>query len=212
MTVTLFYLHDPMCSWCWGFRPTWDEIQATLAVDFPNIKVSYVAGGLAADSTKPMPEAMRQAIEGFWKKITAQLGTTFNHDFWVNNTPRRSTYHACRAVLAAKRQQREQPMIDAIQRGYYLRAMNPSDESILIQLAGETLDSHRVSEFCDDLRSPAVEQELQQNIAKSRQFQTLGLANGFPSLVLQVNAESYAITTEYKNANAVIAQIASHVM
>ncbi|MCP4060185.1 MAG: DsbA family protein, partial [Pseudoalteromonas sp.] len=24
MTQTkLIYVHDPMCSWCWGYKPTW---------------------------------------------------------------------------------------------------------------------------------------------------------------------------------------------
>ncbi|MFT6977114.1 MAG: putative protein-disulfide isomerase, partial [Shewanella psychromarinicola] len=24
--TTLYYVHDPMCSWCWGYRPTWDTL------------------------------------------------------------------------------------------------------------------------------------------------------------------------------------------
>ena len=25
-TRTLIYVHDPMCSWCWGFRPTFERL------------------------------------------------------------------------------------------------------------------------------------------------------------------------------------------
>ncbi|GAM76629.1 thioredoxin [Vibrio ishigakensis] len=52
---------------------------------------------LAPDSDEPMPMEMRAAIESYWERISGLLGTEFNHDFWRNNTPRRSTYPACRA-------------------------------------------------------------------------------------------------------------------
>ena len=222
MKATLCYLHDPMCSWCWGFRPVWDEIQERLESNLPELDVVYIVGGLAPDCDDPMPLEMRSAIEGYWKRIATELGTTFNHAFWTENTPRRSTYLACRAVLAAKRQHREYEMIDAIQKGYYLRAMNPSDEAVLIQLAEEILDHgcDSLEQFCSDLRSTEIEQELQQHIRQSRQFQRQGLANGFPSLVLNVerarereessNGGSYAIDIDYKDANAVCSRIESY--
>ncbi len=212
MKATLFYLHDPMCSWCWGFRPVWDEVQLTLNNEFPELDVVYVAGGLAPDCDDPMPSSMRSAIEGHWKRIAKELGATFNHAFWTENTPRRSTYLACRAVLAAKRQNHEHQMVDAIQRGYYLRAMNPSDEEVLIRLAEEILDQEcdSLDKFCIDLRSEGIEQELQQHIRQSRQFQTQGLANGFPSLVLSINDQSYGIGFDYKESSVALSQIASY--
>ena len=41
---TLFYVVDPMCSWCYAFSPTWQKILENLPSD---IKVVYVQGGLA---------------------------------------------------------------------------------------------------------------------------------------------------------------------
>lgn len=217
MKATLFYLHDPMCSWCWGFRPVWDEIQGKLKNEFPDLDVIYIAGGLAPDCDEPMPITMRTAIEGYWKRIATELGTTFNHAFWAENTPRRSTYLACRAVLAAKRQGLEHDMVDAIQKGYYVRAMNPSDEAVLIQLAGEVLaqDSDALDQFCTDLRSASIEQELLKNITQCRQFQDQGVAGGFPSLVLCLLAKDkekqlLRIEIDYKDANAVLLQVKEH--
>jgi putative protein-disulfide isomerase len=53
--------------------------------------------------------------------------------------PRRSTYAACRAVIAARRQNPgyEEKMILAIQQAYYLEARNPADSHTLIELASE---------------------------------------------------------------------------
>ena len=62
----LFYVHDPMCSWCWAFAPTWAEIKQNLP---EHIKVRYLLGGLAPDSNEPMPSAMQAAISGYWRTI-----------------------------------------------------------------------------------------------------------------------------------------------
>jgi putative protein-disulfide isomerase len=84
-------------------------------------------------------------------------------------------------------------MILAIQRGYYLRALNPSDSAILQQLAEElSLD---VGQFVQDLESADTEQHLQQQINLSRQLPIAG----FPSLVLQVNEAVFPITLDYRN-------------
>ena len=128
---TLYYFHDPMCSWCWGFRPTWQALQENLP---DTVAVQYVLGGLAPDSDQSMPDELRRMIQNTWQRIQQELGTEFNFDFWTQNTPRRSTFPACRAVIAAHQQGMEQEMILAIQQAYYLRALNPSDLSILRQL------------------------------------------------------------------------------
>ena len=131
-TATLFYGHDPMCSWCWGHRPQWQQLQASLP---DSVAVKNVGGGLAPDSDELMPLAQQQAIAGYWEKSEALRGTQFNHDYWQKNSPRRSTYPACRAVIAARWQNAEERMIVAIQEAYYLNAKNPSDTATHLILA-----------------------------------------------------------------------------
>lgn len=57
---TLYYVHDPMCSWCWGFQPTWRKIKAELP---DGVSVEYLLGGLARDSEEPMLETMRGYLQ-----------------------------------------------------------------------------------------------------------------------------------------------------
>ncbi|MGI9263150.1 MAG: DsbA family protein, partial [Woeseiaceae bacterium] len=100
-------------------------------------------------------------------------------------------YPACRAVLAAGNQDRYDEMIDAIQRAYYLRAMNPSDLETLEKLAVELdLDGDM---FAADIRSPEVEADLQRQVAFARQSPI----DGFPSLVLELDGSMVPITRDY---------------
>ncbi|MGD8515319.1 MAG: DsbA family protein [Granulosicoccaceae bacterium] len=192
--ASLYYIHDPMCSWCWGFKP----VLAELVTELPReIEFKRLLGGLAADSDESMPEDMQQMLQATWQRIEECIpGTRFNFAFWTECRPRRSTYPACRAVIAA-RQQGEQfdvQMTEAIQRAYYTQARNPSDASTLIELAAELgLD---VKAFRDALVSDAVEHQFQAEIAEAA---GLGV-EGLPALVLVDGASRRQIPVDYTDA------------
>jgi putative protein-disulfide isomerase len=179
-TRTIHYIADPMCSWCYGFRPTLDRIKTTFTRDF-GCSVQYRLAGLAPDSDVPMPDTTREYIQTQWREVTARSGMTFNWNFWSECTPRRSTYNACRAVIAAHAMDTGStvPMFTAIQEAYYQRALNPSDISVLVELAGD-LGLNRLL-FDSTLRSPETEQTLQADIA----FRARVGNPQFPSLVLE---------------------------
>lgn len=198
MPTTLYYIHDPMCSWCWGFRPTREQLQNNLPA---HIRWQSVLGGLAPDSDKPMPEAMQNNLQAVWRRITNELGTTFNFDFWTENTPRRSTYPACRAVIAARNWKLGAEMTLAIQQAYYLHALNPSDDDVLIGLAQQLGIS--APTFSETLYSPTTQATLLAEINLSRQLQH----DGFPSLRLAVGEQLYPIALDYRDCQVMLAEI-----
>lgn len=199
-TPELYYVHDPMCSWCWAFVPVWQQVQEWLADR--QLPVRYLLGGLAADSNEPMPHDMQQMLQATWQRIQQHVpGTEFNFAFWTDSQPRRSTWPACRAVLAAASQQQEKEMILAIQQAYYLRAMNPSDDATLIQLAQELgLD---VDQFAAELHSDATQQRLREQMQLAQGMPI----NGFPSLVLKTGLGQVAIALDYRSAAAILQAI-----
>jgi len=201
MPTTLIYIHDPMCSWCWGFEPTRAKLFAALDGRIP---IRRLVGGLAPDSDAPMPAEMRLGLQQTWQRIQQTIpGTEFNFDFWSKCAPRRSTYPANRAVLAARRQGEEydQPMTNRIQRAYYLEARNPSDNETLVELAADIgLDVER---FGAQLVDATTEQMLATEIHDSR---AMGI-NGFPSLVVVSETSLNHIGLNYTNANAMLVQI-----
>ncbi|MDH3353751.1 MAG: DsbA family protein [Chromatiales bacterium] len=200
---TLYYVHDPMCSWCYAFRENWHVITKHFAGQLEFVRL---LGGLAPDSDTPMDEATQKMVQRSWRRIEESVpGIHFNFDFWLLNQPRRSTYPSCRAVIAARElggEAYDLKMTYAIQDGYYQQAKNPSNNDQLTTLA-ESLGLNG-PEFSSSLESAKTEQQLQQEIAQAR---SMG-ADSYPSLVLQINEQTrWPIAINYQNVSEVIATI-----
>jgi putative protein-disulfide isomerase len=201
MSATLIYVHDPMCSWCYGFATTLRTLFAQLPTD---IQVTRLLGGLAPDSTEPMPESTRAMVKQNWQRIEQAIpGVQFNYDFWIDCEPRRATYPACRAVIAARKQGDafDGLMTEKIQQAYYQQARNPSDNKTLIELAVEIGLSADI--FSNDLMSAETQEILIAEIDNSR---SLGV-NSFPSLLLKNGEEYNLVGTNYTQAEPMLSQI-----
>ena len=195
---TLYYLHDPMCSWCWGFASVLYDFLEKLPAD---VRVKRVLGGLAPDTNEPMPAEMQSTIEATWRRIQDRIpGVDFNFDFWAQCAPRRSTYPSCRAVIAARQQGEEFDvrMTTAVQRAYYTQARNPSDETTLFELAAEIgLDD---ALFKKAFHSESVQQQLLAEIQASRDLNV----SSFPSLVLKVGDSEWHIPVDYTDSASML--------
>jgi len=191
---TLLYVHDPMCSWCYGFKPTLTKIISELK---GKINIQYMLGGLAPDTDKDMPLSLQNSIKSNWKQIEKTIpNIKFNYDFWALCKPRRSTYPSCRAVIAATKQHHkyEKLMIEAIQSAYYLHSQNTSDYNVLYELAKAIeLD---VDLFFKDIHSNKINIELNNQISHCR---IIG-ADSFPSLFLSTQNSYQEIALDYNDA------------
>lgn len=176
MMDTLYYVHDPMCSWCYAYAPLWKTLESQLP---EQLQVQYVLGGLAADSDEPMPLEMQQKLQNVWRHIENQVpNTRFNDQFWQQCEPRRSTWRSCRAALLAREQGLEAQMITTIQQAYYQHAKNPSNRDTLIDCAKNI--GIATEAFANALDSDETKQRL---VAELNFAQSIG-GNSFPSLIL----------------------------
>ena len=168
------------------------------------MQIRRMVGGLAPDSDLPMPIAMRTMLQQTWQRIEQTIpGTEFNFEFWERCSPRRSTYPANRAVIAAREQGDEfdAKMTARIQRAYYLEARNPSDNSTLIDLATDIgLDTDR---FTSSLSADSTQQQLNTEIQTARQ---MGI-DSFPSLVVHKADGLRHIGLNYTQPEAMIREI-----
>ena len=190
-----------MCSWCWAFRLSLN----TLIEELPKeINIIRLLGGLAPDSDLPMPENTREYVLQNWRAIEKQVPETkFNYDFWEKCKPRRSTYPACRAVIAARKQKDvfDTAMTLAIQEAYYLEARNPSDYETLINLAEEIgADKNK---FSKDVRSTETDKILEEEIKQSKSLDLKSL----PSLLFIDGERKIRIEPDYLDAQVMLDQI-----
>ncbi len=197
----LFYIYDPMCSWCYAFENSWRRLQNRLP---ECIQVTCVLGGLAPDTDEPMPETMRVKIRQTWRKIEETVpGVHFNNDFWTNNIPVRSTYPACRAILAARKQRdtAEVEMRQVIQEAYYQKALNPSRYETLTQCAREIgLDT---ALFAADLVGVDIQAALENELKMAGM---LGVFS-FPSLRFQYQGKLYVVNADYRDDEKMLSEI-----
>lgn len=201
MKTSLIYVHDPMCSWCWGFTHVYQQLLEQLPAE---IEINRLLGGLAPDSGVPMPQSMQAMLQQTWHRIETTIpGTQFNFEFWNQCQPRRSTYPACRAVIAAREQgaQYDPIMTRSIQQAYYLQARNPSENETLIELASEIgLDVHR---FTNQLLDASTHQRLLEEINSAR---SIGI-DSFPRLMLERGGQYYPILSNYTDVDPILNQI-----
>ena len=183
--LKLVYIADPMCSWCWGFAAVLDELRGDPGPGLADATWELVMGGLAADSSEPMPEDVRAYVQNAWDAVERATGARFNREFWSRCAPRRSTYPACRAVLVAEglRPGAGWSMFAALQRAYYLEARNPSLVETLGEVAAELVPALGVDAagFGELVEGDAARRDLAADLARRR---ALGVRS-FPSLVVE---------------------------
>ena len=199
--MKLYYVHDPMCSWCWAFRPIYVSLLEQLPQEIEFIKL---LGGLAPDTDKPMSSETRNYVISQWQKIQHEVpDTQFNYDFWRLCKPRRSTYPACRAVIAARQQnlQFDDSMTLAIQQAYYLHAKNPSDLETLIELAEDI--GCNTKQFESDIINAYTEEQLQNELRTARMLEL----NSFPGFLLTDGKNYKHIQPDYYNAERILFDI-----
>lgn len=194
----LAYVADPMCSWCYGFAPVVADVEESLAED---VAVELVLGGLAPDDDAPMPAATRAYVQEAWRAVAERTGAVFEHAFWERCEPRRSTWPACRAVLAAGERGRE--MFAAIQSAYYREARDPSDRGTLVELGVEL--GFDAESFRAAIDGDATRGALAGHLERCARWGV----RGFPSLVAIDGDGARLVSHGYEEAPSVLARLGS---
>lgn len=172
--ISLIYVGDPMCSWCWGFAP---EIES-LAEDLP---VEVVVGGLRpGPMAQPLEDRMANVLNHHWEEIAERTGQRFDTTFlqrrdgWMYDTEP--------AAIAVTRMREMRPgdtlsYFTDIQEAFYGRGEDVTDFEVLAGLAGRyELDT---AEFATALGTDEAKKRAWEDFSRSRNW---GIS-GFPTLV-----------------------------
>jgi putative protein-disulfide isomerase len=187
MNAVLHYIYDPLCGWCYGAEPL---VWAASKVD--GLALRMHAGGLWPQPTR-LPEPTRQYI----KQADARVGQIsgqpygepylngllFDPELVLESRPVIAAVLAAQAVDPSK----ALSMLRGIQHAHYERGQHVVREETLKAVAGEIgLD---VEAFTDALKTVRVDE----HIASSQELMSNVGAQGFPTFVLQIGNDWFAV-------------------
>jgi putative protein-disulfide isomerase len=198
----LWYFADPMCSWCWGFSPVIERVRDEYR---DRMKIALVLGGLRHE-TAPMTAAQRDEILHHWHAVHERTGQPFRFDGALPDGFVYDTEPACRAVVTAGGIDPAQsfPLFKAIQSAFYAEGRDVTRADVLAeQAAGLGIDAAR---FLQDFDSDDARARTQ---AHFRQARMAGV-RGFPTLILQQDAQLHPVSTGFEALDAVRATLERH--
>ena len=180
--MNLIYIADPMCSWCYGFAKTIEDLLAAPGDTAP-LNLALVMGGLRPYTTEPMAPGRADEIFGHWAHVHEASGQPFAP---APNTALHlpgfiyDTEPASRAVVAVRTlwPQHGWKFLHAVQKAFYAEGRNVTQPEVLADVA-EAQGLPRAA-FAMAFASQQVRDATRADFTQSQQW---GI-RGFPALVL----------------------------
>lgn len=188
----LWYIADPMCSWCWGFMPVIESIRHEYG---GRLKVELLLGGLRPGTKDPMPSAQREEILRHWRTVQRTTGQPFHFEGAMPEGFVYDTEPASRGVVAVSIINPKVifPFFKAVQSAFYVEQQDVTNAAVLMQLAANVrLNAQR---FLEIFESDTARKRTLDHFNKARQWGV----HGFPAVVME-NAAGYSpLTTGYRS-------------
>lgn len=197
LAKSLIYVVDPMCSWCWGFLPVFEEIVRRYQAQ---ARVQVLLGGLRPGNTEKFDERKRAYILSHWHAVHERTGQPFNFAFQTGPSFTYDTEPSSRAVAVVRHlaPNEEFAFLKSVQEAFYMKNKDVTHEEILADLAGaQGID--RVK-FLKWFRDPAIKQSVREEFDRARQ---LGVS-GFPAMIGRSGHELVTFTQGYQPAGVLV--------
>lgn len=191
----LWYIADPMCSWCWGFAPVIENIRQEYSA-FLTVKI--MPGGLRPGTNTPLLPEKRAQILHHWHSVHTTTGQPFTFENALPEGFIYDTEPACRGVVSVSLIEPEKvfPFFAAIQRAFYVGQEDVAQLAILKKLAVDL--GIPESRFTPVFQSDEAKQRTLAGFQRVAQW---GI-NGFPAFVVESGTDRYLITTGYRPIEA----------
>jgi putative protein-disulfide isomerase len=200
--MTLIFVGDPMCSWCYGFGKELADLMAL----HPALPLDIVVGGVRAGATDVLDDAGKQFRLGHWARVEAASGVPFNRAAF---TARRGfvydTEPICRAVVAARRLAPQADLLAvfrALQVAFYVDGLDTTDGRILATVAAATLRAQGHDVGADAVHAAWLAPETSAATqADFRRARALGVRS-FPALLLETPEGIHEVSPGYAHTAA----------
>jgi len=182
----LYFVLDPMCSWCWGMAPVVDAVRRLYGDRFA---CHVVMGGLRTKGEMAWNETAKAYLKKQWEAVHARTGQVFSEVLFLKEGFMYDTYPACKAVVTVREILGEEAAflyLHTIQKAFYTEGIDITNARLLYgyyeQLFGNS------SKFAFMYATERIETLMYHDFAKAR---SMG-ATAFPSLVI-VDGEGHMV-------------------
>ena len=181
---TLWYIADPMCSWCWGFAPIIKEIRLNYS---ENLKIELVMGGLRSGELA-MASGQRAEILNHWKAVNERTGQPFSFEGAMPEGFIYDTEPSCRGIVAMSliNPSLVFTLLESIQFGFYVQQKDVTNPKVLAQLAGKI--GVDMDLYLQVFESDEAKNKVSIHFDKVRQWGV----NSFPTVAVQ-DAAGYSV-------------------
>lgn len=191
-STQLIYILDPMCSWCWGFNPTLQQVlQHAQDADIP---VTIRVGGLRSGAQAILDDSKRATILGHWQRVAETTGQPFDFSNALPSDFLYDTEPACRALVVARQLNASLlfGLLERMQSAFYQEALDITQPDILCDLAAQA--GYSEVEFSAAFNGAEARTATQNDFAWVRSLSV----GGFPTLLAQHQQELTVITNGYQ--------------
>lgn len=196
------YFADPMCSWCWGFAPVIEQLNAAYGEVLP---IRLVLGGLRPGTTQVMHQAAKDSTRTHWEHVYEASGQPFDFGFFDRQDFVYDTDPAARATVMVRRERPEAALafLARAQQAFYAQNQDITKPEVLAGLAAEFGVVH--DDFAERLDAEDLKHETWRDYATS---QRAGV-KGFPTLIAGPNTDGTfgLVTSGFQPAEEILPAI-----
>lgn len=196
--LTVLFVTDPLCSWCWGMADAIDTVRTRLAGAFG---FDLVLGGINTDSTQPVGSYGRRLMRRLWQEVAATTGQPFAElpaaAYVHNSVP------VCLALEHLRVVRGEPPFtqLHALQRRFFTRGEDITDPACLLHML--RAEGVVIESFETLSNDTALRERLRFQFSMARSFGT----EAMPSVLLRRGADTRLLAGGYLDAQMLEAVI-----
>jgi putative protein-disulfide isomerase len=204
--LSLIYIGDPMCSWCYGFGIPLGQLLAS----HPDLPVQLVLGGLRAYNTQVMDAALKAKLRQAWAGVAQRSGQPFSQALFEREDFIYDTEPACRAVVTVREHapRLALAMYHAIQQAFYADGRDTTKAAVLGEIwdevHGRTKEAWGHIDFLRDFESELMRQRTRDDFAQAQRWGV----RGFPTLFAVVNGQAQLLTNGFAEADVLAQRLA----
>ena len=172
----VWWVSDPLCSWCWGMASDFAQVRAALA---GRVQFDLLLGGINVQAVTPLSLQAQAGLlprfQEIWHRVAHVTGQTFAMRFPAEDTFVYNSLPQCRAVAALRKQLGRAPFayLHALQSAFFVDARDTSSLLVMAELAA--CEGVAPEDFLTALNDPELDAALALEMQIARGYGTTAL-------------------------------------